>query len=138
MPLTIGIQIDIIIYAILAGLLVGVLFDLYRIIRGAKIPKFIVIIEDILFWILAALVIFIFLLYTNYAFLGLYVYIFMIAALFIYLKLISPVVFKIEKHIVSGATKFFRVIAKNIIYPFKVIYYNISGKNNSKSKNIKK
>ena len=37
------------------------MFDVYRIIRGAKVPKFIIFIEDILFWILAAVIVFTFL-----------------------------------------------------------------------------
>ncbi|MDZ4957047.1 spore cortex biosynthesis protein YabQ, partial [Clostridium perfringens] len=87
MPLPIGIQFDIVIYSIVSGILIGVLFDLYNIIRGVKIPKIIIIIEDVLFWILTAIIVFTFLLYINYAFLGPYVYIFMIITLIIYLKL---------------------------------------------------
>ena len=78
MPLPTNIQFSIILYALLAGILTGAMFDLYRIIRGSKIPKAIIVIEDILFWVLAAMIVFTFLLYTNYAFLGAYVYVFMI------------------------------------------------------------
>ena len=74
MPLPINIQFSIIVYSFLSGLLTGGMFDLYRIIRGSKIPKPILVIEDILFSILAAMIVFTFLLYTDYAFLGAYVY----------------------------------------------------------------
>ena len=76
MPLTLEVQFNIVLYSILSGILTGILFDLYNIIRGVKVPKIIVFIEDILFWILAAIIVFTFLLYTSYAFLGPYVYIF--------------------------------------------------------------
>lgn len=128
MPLSLNVQIDIVLYSILSGILTGILFDLYNIIRGIKIPKIIIIIEDILFWILTAVIVFTFLLYTNYAFLGPYVYIFMILTLIIYLKLISPIVFKVEMYIISKVGKAFRIIFKNVIYPIKIIYYSISGK----------
>ncbi len=128
MPLSLDVQIDMVVYSILSGILAGILFDLYNIIRGFKIPKIIVIIEDILFWILTAVIIFTFLLYTNYAFLGPYVYIFMILTLIIYLKFISPTVFQIEKYIISKIGKFIRILFKNIVYPIKIIYYSISGK----------
>lgn len=128
MPLSLDAQINMLVYSILAGILVGILFDLYNIIRGFKIPKIIVIIEDILFWILTAVIVFAFLLYTNYAFLGPYVYIFIILTLIFYLKFISPTVFKTEKYIISKIAKFIRVIFKNVIYPIKIIYYSISGK----------
>ena len=49
MLLNTGIQFSIIMYAILAGILTGAMFDLYRIIRGSNVNKVIIAIEDILF-----------------------------------------------------------------------------------------
>lgn len=128
MPLSIDVQFDIVMYSIFSGILIGIMFDLYNIIRGVKIPKIIIIIEDILFWILTAVIVFAFLLYTNYAFLGPYVYIFMIVTLIIYLKLISPTILKLERYIIDKISKVIRIFFKNLIYPVKVIYYNICGK----------
>ena len=130
MPLSTDIQFNIILYALLAGILTGLMFDLYRIIRGSKVPKFIVVIEDILFWVLSAMIVFAFLLYTNYAFLGAYVYVFMIISLALYMKFISNSCLKLELKIVSVVGKIFRVIFKNVVYPFKIIIYSITGKNN--------
>ena len=93
-------------------------------------PKFILVIEDILFWVLSAMIVFAFLLYTNYAFLGAYVYVFMIISLALYMKFISNSCLKLELKIVSVLGKIFRVIFKNVIYPFKIIIYSITGKNN--------
>ena len=81
MPLDTNIQFSIILYALLAGILTGLMFDLYRIIRGSKVPKAIIVIEDTLFWVLAAMIIFAFLLYKNYAFIGVYVYTVMLKSL---------------------------------------------------------
>lgn len=128
MPLKIDIQLNILIYSILSGILVGILFDLYNIIRGKKIPKIIIVVEDILFWILTAIIIFTFLLYNNYAFLGPYVYIFMIITIIFYLKLISPKILKVEMYIISKLSYLIRIILKNLIYPVKIIYYIICGK----------
>ena len=130
MPLDTNIQFSIILYALLAGILTGLMFDLYRIIRGSKVPKFIIAIEDTLFWILAAMISFAFLLYTNYAFLGAYVYIFMLISLGLYMKFISNRCIRFELEVVNILSKVFRIIFKNIIYPFKIIFYNITGKNN--------
>ena len=134
MPLSIKIQFDIVLYALLAGLLTGIMFDLYRIIRGAKVPKFIVFIEDILFWGLAAVIVFTFLLYTNYAFLGPYVYIFMVISLLFYLRFISGIVFKIEIRVIENINRILRIIFKCIIYPIKLIYSKISGKTEAQKK----
>lgn len=130
MPLDTNIQFRIILYALLAGILTGLMFDLYRIIRGSKGPKAIIVIEDTLFWVLAAMIIFEFLLYTNYAFLGVYVYAFMLISLGLYMKFVSNKCIRFELKIVNGVGKVFRIIFKNIIYPFKIIFYNITGKNN--------
>ena len=101
MLLNTGIQFSIIMYAILAGILTGAMFDLYRIIRGSNVNKVIIAIEDILFWILAAMIVFAFLLYTNYAFLGAYVYIFMILSLALYIRFISDICVKFELELVN-------------------------------------
>ena len=42
MLLNTGIQFSIIMYAILAGILTGAMFDLYRIIRGSNVNKVII------------------------------------------------------------------------------------------------
>ncbi len=128
MPLSIEAQFDIVMYSIISGILIGIMFDLYNIIRGVKIPKIIIIIQDILFWILTAIIVFTFLLYTNYAFLGPYVYIFMTITLIIYLRFVSPIVLKLERSIIDKLSRFIRILLKNLIYPIKVIYSNISGK----------
>ena len=47
MLLNTGIQFSIIMYAILAGILTGAMFDLYRIIRGSNVNKVIIAILDI-------------------------------------------------------------------------------------------
>ncbi|WP_299995981.1 spore cortex biosynthesis protein YabQ [uncultured Clostridium sp.] len=130
MPLKTDIQFSIIFYALLAGILTGLMFDLYKIIRGTKIPKIIIAIEDTLFWILTAMIVFSFLLYTNYAFLGAYVYAFMLIALGLYMKFISRRCIKFELGVINVTSKVCRIIFKNIIYPFKVVFYNIIGKHN--------
>ena len=130
MPLDTNVQFSIILYALLAGILTGLMFDLYRIIRGSKVPKVVIVIEDTLFWVLAAMVIFAFLLYTNFAFLGPYVYIFMLISLALYMKFISNKCIDFELYVVNGVGKMFRIIFKNISYPFKIIFHNITGKNN--------
>lgn len=129
MILQINVQLDILIYSFLAGIITGILFDAYRIVRGFKVPKYILVVEDILFWSLCALVVFTFLLYTNYAFLSLYVYVFIGIAVIFYIKLISPYIFKTEKTIGNTVSKSLRLVGKNFIYPFKIFMAKMGNKN---------
>ena len=121
MPLELKVQIDIVFYAILAGLLLGVMFDSYRIIRGNRVPKIIKSIEDILFSILAAIIVFLFLLYTNYAFLGFYIYFLIGISAGIYLVLISPKLMTIERNFINRVGFIFRILYKYIMYPLRII-----------------
>ena len=87
MLLDINIQFKIVIFAILSGIIIGFLFDIYREFRGVCKNKILITIEDILFWIWCSLIVFVFLLKYNYALIGVYVYVFMGITLVIYLKI---------------------------------------------------
>lgn len=128
MPLELEVQFSIVIYSVMAGLLTGALFDLYRIVRGKNVLKIIVIIEDILFWILASGIIFTFLLYFNYAFLNPYAYILILISLALYMKFVSPKVVKVEKVTLRGVGKGARITCKTTIYPFKNMWSKFGNK----------
>ncbi|WP_315080609.1 spore cortex biosynthesis protein YabQ [uncultured Clostridium sp.] len=128
MPLTLTMQFNLLMYSVIAGLITGFLFDIYRGIRGLSSIKIITVIEDILFWVLTALIIFTFLLYTNYAFLTPYVYIFIIISLLIYLKFISSYFYSLEQLVIKKINTFFRIIFKNLIYPIKIVFYKVIDK----------
>lgn len=128
MPLGLNMQINLVIYSLFGGLIAGVLFDVYRGIRGINSIKILKVIQDILFCILIALVIFTFLLYTNYAFLTPYVYILIISALVVYFRFISKYIYASEILIAESFYKLIRIILKNICYPLKIIAYKITDK----------
>ena len=135
MPLELSVQFNIVMYSLLAGLLTGMFFDAYRIIRGLNVNKILVWIEDLLFWILCSIIIFTFLLYFNYAFLGVYVYLFIFIALILYFKILSEKITKVEKIIIIEIFKGIRITFKNIIYPFKIILEKMENKKWRTSKN---
>ena len=129
MLLEINMQFNIVIYSIMAGIITGILFDMYRIIRDLNSKRIIAMIEDILFWVLAGMIIFTFLLYVNYAFLTPYVYIFIIISLLFYFKFISNYFYNTEKVIVNGICTIIRISIKNLIYPLKFIVYKVMYRN---------
>ncbi|MDV3429469.1 MAG: spore cortex biosynthesis protein YabQ, partial [Bacillota bacterium] len=73
MILPVGLQFRILLFGLAAGIITGFTFDIYKTITQDKSTnKFIFFIQDILFWILTALVIYNFLLYFNYAYISSY------------------------------------------------------------------
>ncbi len=130
MPLTITAQFNMIFFSLLSGIIIGILFDVYRIVRGICKIQIVIVIEDILFWILTAMVVFTFLLYTNYAFLTMYVYMLIICGAAFYIAFISRQFYHIEKRLVIGISKFFRIINKRILYVLRLITYMLLDKDN--------
>lgn len=122
MLLPLSVQFRIVIYSIISGMLTGVLFDLYRVIRGINIPKFIQLVQDLLFWILSGIVIFIFLLYVNYAFLGPYVYVFLVLGVLLYLRFVSAFFQRTEQRVRLGIYKVVRIFLKNLMYGLRIIF----------------
>ena len=131
MLISIETQLNVLIYSIIAGMITGVLFDIYRIIRGIKNPKAILTFFcDIIFWVFSAFVIFIFLLYTNYAFMEVYIFLYIALGTYIYLKLLSRFFTYINHKIIKTLGIIIRILKNNITYPFELLSYYL--------KNIKK
>lgn len=122
-------QVNLVVFSILAGVITGILFDIYRLIRGFQNSnKYITFVQDILFWIFTSIVIFSFLLYTNHAYIGLYVYICIALGLYIYMHFISKTFLAFEIKISAILSKVIRIIFFRLIYPFKILFYSIKNK----------
>lgn len=135
MIISLSAQINLLVYSFIAGMIIGILFDLYRLMRGLSNPKkAITIIEDILFGIFTAIIIFIFLLYTNYAYTGFYVYMWIAFGIYIYFKFISRLFLKILYNSLRVIIKSIRIFLRVLFYPCKLFYYNF---NKNKKKKIK-
>ena len=136
MIISISTQIRLIIFSLIAGIITGILFDFYRLIRGFKdLNKIITFIEDTLFWIFTAIIVFIFLMYTNYAYMGMYVYILLGVGICLYLKFFSNLFIELHNKLFKVVGRLFRVFIYIIIYPFQYLIYNIKRKNKKKYKN---
>lgn len=129
MLLSILSQTKLILFSLLAGVITGIMFDIYRIIRGSeKIPKIIIFIEDILFWIFAGIIVFIFLLITNHANFSTYAYPCIAIGIFVYLKTLSRLLLRIYFKAGKDISKVIRIIIKRIVYPFKLFSYAVKTK----------
>ena len=121
MVTTVEAQIMIILGSIGSGIVLGLMFDWYRVIRGEKRGlRIIKHIQDILFWILCALIIFLILLKINFAYLSMYIYLIMGMSFYIYLVFFSKRILSINYQIVRGVAKTFRSIMRGIMHFFQV------------------
>lgn len=127
--ITLDTQIWILIYSFISGILFGVSFDIYKIIIGHSSNKLFNFLKDILFWVLIGVLIFCFLLYTQYAILSLYTYFYIFFGIVTYFKIISRFVFSIIETIVNKISITLRLIFKNIFY----FIFSIFNKKNNKS-----
>jgi spore cortex biosynthesis protein YabQ len=109
---------------IIAGIAVGMLFDIYRVVLIYHNPnKILLAISDVLYWILCAFITFVFFLYANNGNLRYYTFIGIIFGLFLYFKLASKKFIIAIRNVILIIIKIFRLAYIVIIYPIKYIVY---------------
>ena len=107
---------------ILNGILIGILFDIFRILRRSfKTPNFVTYIEDTLFWIMSTLsVIYSLFVFNNGEIRG-YIFIGIIFGIAIYMLFFSRIVMKISVKVISIFKEIFKFIFKILSYPVRII-----------------
>lgn len=115
-------QADLFYIFILTGILLGVLFDVFRILRKSfKTSDLITYIEDVVFWILAGFLLF----YTVYKFnngeIRSYVLLGIALGFTAYLIIFSKIFIKINVSIIMFVKNICIQIAKFMLYPLKLI-----------------
>jgi spore cortex biosynthesis protein YabQ len=125
MLMPVGTQLNVLFYSIMAGLVTAMLFDIYRVIlySDKQHNNIATLFSDLIFWILSAFLIFIFLLNTNYAYIKVYVYLYILLGAAIYFKFISSIFLYIQHMLLKYSIKIFRVLIKNILYPFQLMKF---------------
>lgn len=112
---------------IISGIIIGVFFDIFRILRKSfKTPDIITYIEDFLFWIITGIFV-LFILFTfengqirSYNIIGL------IIGVILYICTISKYFIKISVTIISFFKNIIYKIFKIVIYPMKMFFKPIS------------
>ena len=100
----------------LTGVIIGVLFDFFRILRRTiKTSNIITYIEDILFWILTGLLILYNIWYFNNGEIRIYMFLGIIIGVLIYMSTLSNILIKIF-------SKILQTIIKVIELPIKTIF----------------
>lgn len=110
------------------GMIIGVIFDFYRIIRNFIRPKkFVTNIGDILFWVFITAVVFVLLVYGNWVELRLYVFIGLALGVRVYLRLFSKLLIRLFKNLFIVVGKILKLCWRGlcllcliIIFPFRL------------------
>lgn len=122
-------QVTLFIFSLLSGMAVGVLFDFYRVIRGFEEPgKVITAIQDILFWILTGVLIFLFMMYTNYAYMSFNVFMYNGIGLILYFKIFSKYAIKLWDKVFSAVMTIIRLMINWVFYPLRIIFHKLRKK----------
>lgn len=113
-------QVYVFIVFILNGILIGILFDIFRILRKSfKTPDTVTYIEDVIFGILSGLLILFSIMKFNNGELRVYIFLGIILGLILYLLIFSKIFISISVYIINLLKKVFNIL---IIIPVKFIY----------------
>lgn len=117
---TIIIQLNSLFIYIISGMIIGVLFDFFRILRKSfHTPDFITYIEDILFWIITG----IFLLFLLFNFsngeIRIYTFLGLLIGIIVYMIFISKFIIKVSVTIVKFIKNIILKILSILFFPIK-------------------
>ena len=121
----------------LTGVIIGVLFDFFRILRRTiKTSNIATYIEDILFWILTGLLILYNIWYFNNGEIRIYMFLGIIIGALIYTSTLSNILIKIFSKILQAIIKIVELPIKTIFTFFRKIFTKIVGKLENKKGNF--
>ncbi len=116
-------QLFILLYSFLSGIIFGIGFDIYKIIFIFRGNKALNLIRDVMYFFVVGVLVFYFLLYTEYAIFSIYTYFYMFLGLIFYLKCISRFILPIVKWVLRVIGLIFRYLSKYI--PYFILKFNI-------------
>ena len=119
---TIGQQLYIFLTTLYGGIIIGFIYDLYRIFRYFSKPKKIAtMVEDLFFWIIIALISLFILIFSNWGEIRAYVFLGFISGAYIYSKMLSKIIITIMVHTIRFVVKYLKKSFDMIVYPFKLL-----------------
>lgn len=104
------------------GIVMGFVYDMYRIFRYYLKPKKVAtFIEDFIFWIIISVIFLTVILYTNWGEIRGYVFLGFFSGAFLYSKYLSKIIISTLVWIVNGIINILKYIFKVIFFPFRFI-----------------
>jgi len=147
MPVSVSNQAYIFLWSVIGGMLIAFIYDIFRIKRRAvKTHSMVIYIEDFLYWIIVALVMFGVVYYSNQGEIRGYIFIGMVLGIVLYVSLLSRIIINSTLFIIGILKKVIMTLWNILIYPFKILYrifrvplrlvYRIMGKGLRKTRRI--
>lgn len=110
------------------GVIIGFVFDVFRILRKSfKTSDIITIIQDILFWIITGMIVLYSIFIFNNGEIRFFMFIGIFLGVLLYMVLLSKYIIKISVETIKIVKKIINFVFKILIFPIKSIY-NISKK----------
>lgn len=107
---------------VVIGLIIGLLFDIFRILRiSFKTKDFVTYIEDILFWIITGILVLYSIFIFNNGEIRLFIFIGIAIGVILYIMLFSSFIIKYSVYIINFIKKVVRVVLKIIVIPIKCL-----------------
>ncbi|HHW31414.1 MAG TPA: spore cortex biosynthesis protein YabQ [Clostridiaceae bacterium] len=123
MPIPVSIQALIFLYSVAGGIAIAFVYDIFRIKRKTvKTSNFITYVEDIIYWLIVALIMFVVLYYGNEGEIRGYIFIGAIIGVILYALLLSRIIMKILLTTIKILGIIIRETWRVISYPFKIIF----------------
>ncbi len=120
-------QVYIFFYAVLAGVILAFLYDILRIKRRAiKTNVLILSIEDIIYWLLSAIIVFLTVYNSNDGQMRGFIFLGNILGVTLYLSVFSRLVIASSMMIINFIKKVLLFIWKVVTYPFRLIFKILS------------
>ena len=108
---------------ILNGVLIGLVFDSFRVLRRTfKTPNFVTYLEDIFFWIIATFIVLYSLFLFNNGQFRAYIFIGILLGIAIYMLFFSKTIMSLSVKIISVIKGIIIFVIKIISYPLNIIY----------------
>ena len=109
---------------ILNGLIIGFLFDFFRILRKAiKTSDFVTYMQDFIFWILTGVIILYFIFTFNNGEIRLFLFLGIMTGILIYMLLLSKFIIKINVAIINFFKKILEIPIKLLVKVIRKIFF---------------
>jgi spore cortex biosynthesis protein YabQ len=119
---TVSTQAYIFLCSVASGMVIALIYDLFRISRKAvRTANLLIYVEDLLYWLIVAIVMFTMVYYSNEGELRSYIFIGAILGTILYVLLFSRIIINSSMLIINVVRKIVKLILLVLLFPFRIM-----------------